>query len=115
MKHVMYRFLGKIDQFWYRVVSLLGPRWIVNNESEMGFRWFWTNFYYYKRSKPIVYDRDTIWRYCSKMEFGEAVLSNYGFDNPVEDTPDLAVEVSVDGSVSVIQFGNEPREISNVR
>jgi len=66
---------------WF-VEKVLRPRWIVNGGGELGLRILGVNVCYYKYDTPIYYDANGEcgpWRYALKREFGECVISQYGF------------------------------------
>lgn len=77
------------------IAWMLRPKWIVNDDGEMGVRVWGVNFYYYKYDTPLIYNphqhddgRPMTWRYAWKREFGECVISRYrhkGQDNMIVD------------------------------
>lgn len=93
---------------WWRFKEFIGPHWIVNEYGEMGMRWFWINFYYYKYDTPLIYggrgeEKPPRWRYASKREFGECVFSEYGFGNPGNSDPDMVIQKDADGTITVLK------------
>jgi hypothetical protein len=49
-------------------------KWIVNEEGELGFRFCFMNFWYYKWAEPMLSNKCK-WRYAEKREFGEVIYS----------------------------------------
>ena len=76
-----------LKNVWMFIINFTGrPRWVVNEDGEMGIRIFGVNLWYYKWETPLIAwdwvrsegeekSEYANWRYAEKREFDEVVRS----------------------------------------